>query len=317
MRRIPTPRRRLINMRDLVLVMGLPFTFLLAWCLPERLWAGLSKRAYSIRRALYGRNPHLVTAVRDTLGGRVLHANAISVSDHYAANYQLDRLYLLRQYRRSSVYKNVRLIGGEHIERAIQMGNGAILWIAPFVFSDLMAKIALHANGYAPAHLSHPTHGFSDSTFGVRVLNPLRTNVESRYLAERIVIGAGGPAAAALELSRRLKNNRIVSISAINRRTDDTKTVPFFDGATTLPCGPCRLSIAMSAPLLPVVTVRDVSGEFVTTVENPLLVNAGNSEPGIERAIQGFAEILERRVTQYPAQYRWHEVIGEPSNSIA
>jgi len=185
------------------------------------------------------------------------------------------------------------------------------------LFADLMAKAALHANGYATTHLSHPTHGFSESTFGIRVLNPLRTNVESRYLAERIVIGDGGPAEAVLELSRRLKNNCIVSISAINRRTDDAKTVPFLDGATTLPCGPCRLSIAMSAPLLPVVTVRDVSGEFVTTVEHPLPAHAGTSESGIEHAIQDFAKILERYVAQYPAQYRWHEAIREPGNSNA
>lgn len=309
MHRIPTPRRRLISPRDLALVVGLPFTLLLAWCLPERLLAGLSKRAAGIRRALHYRNPLLVAAITRILGARTTPAGVNAVADHYAANYHMDRLYLLRQYCRPGLRPNVRLIGGERIERAIRMGNGAILWVAPFVFCDLMAKIALHANGFAPIHLSHPTHGLSDSTFGMRVLNPLRTNAESQYLAERVVIGTGGPAVAVLELSRRLKNNRIVSISAINRRTDDVKSLTFLDGAMILPCGPCRLSVAMSAPLLPVMTIRDSTGEFVTTVEEPLLAGAGKSEAEIERAMQDFADILGQYAAQYPDQYRWHEAI--------
>ena len=42
------------------------------------------------------------------------------------------------------------------------------------------------------AHLSRYSHGYSPTRLGARWLNPVRTGVEARYLAERIVVGPEG-----------------------------------------------------------------------------------------------------------------------------
>ncbi len=42
--------------------------------------------------------------------------------------------------------------------------------------------MAFHRAGLAVSHLSRASHGFSGSRLGVRVLNPIHTKVEDRYL---------------------------------------------------------------------------------------------------------------------------------------
>ena len=59
--------------------------------------------------------------------------------------------------------------------------------------SQLVSKMALHRAGYGLVHLSRSEHGYSSTIFGMRCLNPLRSRIESRYLAERVVIGEIAP----------------------------------------------------------------------------------------------------------------------------
>ncbi len=318
MRGVPNPSSRhrgLVNARDLALLALLPVYFVLAWCLPERHWPGLTIRIATALRTIGIRNRHLSKTVARFLGQRATPDQAAAIANRYAANYQMDRLYLLRHYARPRLHSEIRLEGAARIENALRAGHGVILWVAPFVHSDLSTKIALKTNGFDAIQLTHPAHGFSTTAFGIRFLNPLRTKAEARYLAERIVIGAGGPALATVELSRRLKRNGIVLISALNRRTSDVKTVTFLDGTLTLPAGPCRLSAAMGAPLLPVVTVRMHDGTFVTTIAEPLLQGTEASEPAIEDAIGRFAAFIGRQATEFPDQFRWHEVVRTPNTS--
>jgi len=315
MRSVPDPSMRhlgLVNARDLALLAVLPVYFLLAWCLPERHWPGLTVVIAPALRKIGIRNRHLPKTVARFLGQRAAPDQAAAIANRYAANYQLDRLYLLRHYARPRLRSEIRLEGAARIENALRTGHGVILWVAPFVHRDLSTKIALKINGFDAIQLTHPAHGFSTTAFGIRFLNPVRTNAEGRYLAERIVIGAGGPAVATVELSRRLKRNGIVLISALNRRTSDVKTVAFLDGTVTLPAGPCRLSAAMEAPLLPVVTVRLHDGTFVTTIGEPLLQGTAASEATIEDAIGRFAAFIGRQATEFPDQFRWHEVVRAP-----
>lgn len=65
--------------------------------------------------------------------------------------------------------------------------------MAPTVHQWLLTKRTLAEAGYAVHHLSSYIHGFSiRSRLGEALLNPIRTRVEDRYLAERVRIGAGG-----------------------------------------------------------------------------------------------------------------------------
>ena len=76
-----------------------------------------------------------------------------------------------------------------------------------------MTKIALHRAGYRIVHLSHPRHGFSSSSFGVRYLNPVHRRAEDRYLAERVVLSLASPVGAMRTLMQRLKSNGVVTVT--------------------------------------------------------------------------------------------------------
>jgi len=109
----------------------------------------------------------------------------------------------------------IRLAGAEHIEQALSAGNGAVLRIAPFVFGDLIAQIAVHRHSLKASVLIRKDYGPSSSRFGRLILNPIWTSVERRYVRERLVIAPGQVAGTLRELSRRVRSNRLVAIKAI------------------------------------------------------------------------------------------------------
>src|SRR5690606_19031557 len=112
-------------------------------------------------------------------------------------------------------------------------GKGAILWVAPTSFGPAMTKIAIHREGIPLWHLSRPSHGFSNTAFGRTFLNPIRTSVENRQLAGRIVIRDGDVRTALEEIEQRLRENKAVSIT-MGTEARAVSTVPFLHGTLTV-----------------------------------------------------------------------------------
>jgi lauroyl/myristoyl acyltransferase len=159
--------------------------------------------------------------------------------------------------------------------------------------------VAFYQAGYAVSHLSRPEHGFSATPYGVRVLNPLWTKIEDRFIAERTILGSksGG-----LELlKRRLSGNRIVSITVGNqaRRTLD---VPFFKGEIRLATGPAYLSQTCQAPLVPVFTFRVDTGDYMVSI-GPAVDNQRSSQDNYIHVISAYVAMLEQCVLSYPDQW--------------
>jgi lauroyl/myristoyl acyltransferase len=222
----------------------------------------------------------------------------------HRANIYHERLQLLRCYRPFGQQSQVQLEGREHLETALEAGKGAILWLGPFVFSDLLTKIALHTAGVRVSHLSRSVHGFSATRFGERVLNPIRTVVERRHLEERLVIGHHGSVATLRELSRRLRNNRVVSVSAIGM-AQQLYRIPFLSGSVQMAGGAPALAVQTGAALLPVFTGRDNGGKWLTIIEPPLTRRADwPREEAVTRLLLQYAALLEYYVTRWPDQFR-------------
>jgi len=193
----------------------------------------------------------------------------------------------------------VPVAGMNHIDAALESGRGAILWISPFAFSDLVAKIGLAQAGYGVSHLSRPEHGFSESVFGIKVLNRLRTRVEDRYLQDRVRIDANSEKRAMLSLRRILKNNGIVGIT-VGSQTKNPHRLSLGHGELSISVGAIRLALLAKAPLLPVFGVRTADMAFKVHVEPP--INAAGSDT--ESAIQQYADVLQQYIDRYPYQYR-------------
>jgi lauroyl/myristoyl acyltransferase len=300
-----TGRAKYLRANDLAMLAKLPLAALVAWTLPEPAWDRVAAAAAATSRRKAARIlPHLEAFARGTELGAPVEA----VVRGHARNVRLLQAQYLRCHRPRGWRPDVRLEGREHLDRALAAGHGAIVWVVPFVFALLVTKMALHAAGYGLVHLSRAEHGGSPTRFGVRVLNPVRVRAENRYLAERVVIGEGCPLGEAMRtLARRLAANRVVSIT-VGAQGAKTRAAPFLGGELRVATGAPSLALRTGAPLLPVFTVREGPGRFLTAIEPPLRADPGL---GRERATQDLVADLvartEGRARRWPDQFHWYD----------
>jgi hypothetical protein len=280
--------------KDLAILGKLPLSAAIAWCLPERWWDGVAERAARLEAGTLARTAGLISAM---VGVDRLAAPAGLLARRQLALIRLDQLCYLRSYRPGGWWPELRLEGREHLDAALAAGRGAILWVAPTVGQWLPAKRTMAESGYAVHHLSHPSHGFSTrSELGRRWLNPIRTRIEDRYLAERVRLGADGSAQGALrQLTGLLRRNAVVSIT-VGAAGARPIRAPLLGGSLRVASGAPHLTARTGAALLPVFTLRAGRGRFLTRVEAPLPVPATGP---INRALPGIVAELARRLEPY------------------
>lgn len=296
-------RPRHFTVRDVLVTARLAILAALAWSLPPRWWAAvcrpwarLSVRLHSARtarqrerlRALFG--PMTVNDA-DRLSASIVEAHHLS------------QLQLLRCHRIGGWRPHIDFVGRDHVTRALEAGKGAILWVSPTSYAMLVTKMALAREGFEVSHLSREQHGFSASRLGMRLLNPILTSVEERYLKERLVMSAEDSARALVALVQRLRSNQLVSMT-VGPLGHRTHAVPLENGALWMAEGAPVLAFRTGAALLPVFTVRTADDSFATVVEPPL-----STAPNLDRAaavqasLAGYVAVLERYLARWPEQF--------------
>jgi lauroyl/myristoyl acyltransferase len=219
---------------------------------------------------------------------------------------QLQILALHRPGRRW--HPAIRLHGLANLEAALARRSGAILWVSDFIYGTLVTKMAFHRAGFPLIQLSRPTHGFSNTPFGMRILNPRWMKIENRFLAERLIIPGEDASAALAVLRTRLAANAVVSILVTDtaRRTYDAR---FGGGTLRVATGPLHLSRTTGAPALPVFTLRGEDGVYDVWVGRPLDVD-DSSEPNYGAAIRDYVAGLEPHVRAHPDQWNGWVSLG-------
>ena len=269
----------------------------LAWLLPARAWPPVCRLM-----ACFVPLPRPGMAADLALAGIDRTARRVAVDHH--THRLLELCWLLRQHVPWRGDIPVSLRGAAHIHHALAGGNGAVLWVFPLAYGDLMVKAGLHRAGFAVHHLSAQGHGYSDSRWGGPLLNPVKTRVEVRFLAERLVLGRGSNIRPLRTLKQRLNQNRVVSITAVHsgRRVAE---VEFLGGRLRLACGAPHLALASGAPLLPVYAVPTPDGCFQVEF-GPPLTKAGDA-PGRAAEIilaRAYAQRMEVVVRRHPGLWR-------------
>lgn len=291
---------------DFFLLGYIPAITLIAWCLPERLWGGVCNALAHFLMALRrSRTRGYYRKLNEILGGRRAALGVKEILACYLAKNHLARVQCMQCYAPGGWFPPTRLEGQEQIERALAAGKGAILWIAPMASKDLITKMTLHQAGYRVSHLSRFDHGFSTSLWGALVFNRLWTRIEERYLAERLVMTPTVQVTPLRGLVKRLRENRVVSLTANHEGVKYPHTLPFLHGTIQLAEGAPSLCVATGAALLPVFTVRELDGTFVTRIEHaPVSATLGNPAQDIDSLIRQFVQRLEFYALQYPCDYQ-------------
>lgn len=281
-----------VTSADLKTLVMLTALGVVAWFTPERWWYSSCQALVKVSRALFGTNAARVPSFLVELAG----VSPESATIRSSAMLHRDTLEVLRCHRPGGWNPEIKLSGEQSLAEATADGKGAILWVADTASASLVAKMALALNGYPTSHLSRPDHGFSTSPFGVRFLNPVRTRIEDRYIAERVLMSPNDRSEALRKVRRQLSEGRFVSITVLNDGTQ-TRSVRFFDSEVLLPTGPITLARSTGAPLLPLFVVRRGPAKFEVVIEQPI---RPPDDRDYDTPLREYACLLERYVEADP-----------------
>lgn len=303
------PRPPLFSRTDVFEVMTIAVLAPIAWLAPERAWLPLGHvLSLAIAYAWPAVTRARVATLARALGAQRVECTTAALRVAIIDGYMEERLQILRAHRPGGWRPRLRFLGGEHLDAALARGRGAVLWTPPVSYADLVTKMAFHEAGVAVSHVSAFSRGFSPNSclvwnptrFGTRVLSPLRTRIEDRYLRERIALPRDGSLAYARRVERRLRENGVVSIRAgeVGHRALD---LPFLEGRIRLATGAPSLALAAGAALLPVFTTRTRPGTFDVVIEPPLESTAAASRHDtVDDLTLRYARLLERHVLRHP-----------------
>ncbi len=88
--------------------------------------------------------------------------------------------------------------------------------------------------------------------------------------------------------------------------------MPFLGGHLLLPSGPAKLALASGAPIVPVFSLRTLSGKVKLFIEDPI-----NVDGDLDRAMSEIAKVLEKYVSAHPQQWLMlHPVFCEDSPPV-
>lgn len=296
--------RPLLAWQDAAIVAWLATLLPLSWLVPQRLWAPCCVLASSAMTRLTPRGTAArAAAVRQRYGDRHgLPAPEVTVV--YSRAGRMERhLQYLREFRPGGWNPHIELVGGEHIDRALESGRGCILWVAPMMYAFLVAKKGLSAAGYSLTHLSHTEHGVSPTRLGHR-LNAVRIIPEDRYLAQRVVMTDGTELRCTRQLYERLQANALVSITAETTWGARQVTGPFLGGTMRLPTGAPSLSLASGAALLPAFAIKRTHDHFEVIIEPALTAAPSSSRhEAVDELVRRYIARIEDCVTRHPDQY--------------
>jgi lauroyl/myristoyl acyltransferase len=230
---------------------------------------------------------------------------------------QLERQIMMRSYeelaqpflerRQQGWHPDISLEGREHLDRAMADGRGAVLWVIPSFSGEMVFRKAIHGAGYPLVDLRTASHPYSGTTFGMKYLNPIRLEVENRYMTERILLEGKNDTESLLKLKEQLKQNRIVKFMA-SPNSENPPEFPLFGGSFALALGAPALARLAKAPLMPVFITETQPGSFTVRIGTPLEIagrGAGRSAwdaLGAEYVSQMKDHIL-RNPDQWPGWY--------------
>jgi hypothetical protein len=290
---------RLIKGRDLVDLGALAVLFVLAGIVPERHWGRVSLALARLHVRIVGYSvDHLGTLPAETVG---IDARPLEIAFRQTNYWEL--LEILRDYWPGGWRPTIILVGEEHIKAALARGRGVILWYCTFNRTMIAHYKGLREAGYPVSVLMAGTHGFSDTRFGVRVLNPIRVTIEKRYMGEAFLIGSQGAGPAIRSLIGRLGENRCIHIAAIQTGRHVAER-PFLGGRLRLAKGAPSLAVSTGAALLPTFTVPVGPASFEIHIEPPLTSDAADDDLKQEDMVSAYVPVLERYVRNWPELWR-------------
>ncbi len=300
-------KRPVIDAADLRNTIIFIVLFAIAGLLPTRWWAPACRFIAGLHLTIRGSQPaHLkraITALELAMGTREFERQ--SLADTYE-----EIVYSFRDRLPGGWQPKLRLHGLEHLNAALEGGQGAVLWTVPVTRGELSLKRALQDAGHSSVFLRSDIHPYSGTIFGRRFLNPLRTRVEDRYMQDHVSLVDGEETQAVYELVDHLNNNAVVGVAGIHGGKRPLQ-VPFLGGTLNLALGAPSLASICGAPLLSVWVVTSAEDEFDIWIKPPLQSSDDNKGLSAETMALEYVEILRSFLAEHPTAWRGWSTPGQ------
>ena len=276
----------------------------ISWATGERTWNTIARNAAPYAGAILSRSSdRIAQRVREIVGNHDLPLTSHEVAQQLVTCEIETAMQVVRCHAPMRWVPDISIEGEAHLKTALAAGRGAILWDSHFYFASLITKMGLYRSGYRLHHISRREHGFSKTHFGIRVLNPIRTSIEARYLANRVVMSDDNPGAILDGLAKRLFDNELVSVTV---RGDSNRPVEaqFLNGTMRIAPGAAVLAWNSGSKLLPVFTKRLDDFSYRIRISPPLNVLENTTRRvAVASAAREYARRLESEVIEHPGQW--------------
>lgn len=192
-----------------------------------------------------------------------------------------------------NIWREVTVQGTEHLIRALNQGNGAIVWLPHFGNWELLALVygALIPN--RAKAIAFPLKNQRLNTLVWRYREHLSLALIPRKRAVR-------------ETLRALKANYAVGFFADQNAGQEGVFVDFFEKPASAVRGPITLALKTGAPILFSLDIRQPDDRHFVYISEPLALEvSGNFEQDVQTNTARLLQYLEDYIRQYPSQWLW------------
>jgi lauroyl/myristoyl acyltransferase len=219
------------------------------------------------------------------------------------------RLFLLCAELASRKWQpRIEIEGTEGLRRALEAGNGAVVWCNQFTSQNIVGKRALKEAGFECYQVSVAEHGFSDSAFAKRFINPLTVHAENRYLKERVEFQRADAFQVTKRISQILKQNGVVLMTNNIYAGTSFAEMPLGDsGFLQVATTPASFAVRGGAALFAMSTIEIAPFECYRAVISPQIkFGTGakkKSATSLAKALLQMRNQLLRQLQTAPEQY--------------
>lgn len=280
-------------------MLGLPFSFLLAWTIPLSLWPKAALGLAAVRNTLSPLRCIAEQARLRILTDMSLQGRALKQAQRRLHQNQIVGLWVyFRAQSRRTPLPRVSLKGAEHLDKA--KSRGSVLWVIPAVGSGLVTKKALFTKGIDFLHLSRSFHGISRSHFGRVALNWIIVRPEKRFSPKRLWMDQNQQRDALREASDELRKGGVVTVS-MSRHGAKCTRVRVGKGTLDLATGAPNLAFTTGADLFPVVTRQIAATHYEVEILDPITFpKTSNRRQAVADVSCAFAEIVQNIFLEDP-----------------
>ncbi len=208
--------------------------------------------------------------------------------------------------------RHAQVQGLEHLHRALQAGNGVILWESSTFGSRNLGKQIFRARQLALCQVHGDDHlgwsGYPDEAAMTwvrqKVITPFFHSKLTGLVSEVIWLPRSGSLTFARKLCDWLKENTIVCSTADGSYGHVFLDVPFLGQSRAFATGMANLARMAGAPLLPMFCLQDGTGKATLIIHAPIVPPGDADRESVVRScIKQWVELMESYVQAHPEKY--------------